>query len=141
MGTSTVLGLNSKERLMRVFSDNFKVEKVRELECGLASISDVCKQYQVSRTSVYRWIAKFGIMREKKDRLIVESQSDTQELLALKKKVAELERMVGQKQILLDFREKQIEIAEEMYGVDIKKKLSTRLPDISGGTDNDSPTV
>lgn len=71
-------------------------------------------------------------MKDKREKLIVESESDTQELLALKKKVAELERIVGQKQLLIDFKNKMIDIAEEMYGVDIKKKLSNQLSNNSG---------
>lgn len=139
MGTQTGFELTRAERRIRVFSRNFKLQKVREIECGKSTVCQVCKQYEVSSTSVYRWMSTFGIMKDKKERLIVESQSDTQELLALKKRIADLERLVGQKQILLEFRDKQIEIAEEMYGVDIKKKLSTQLPGISGESGKNNP--
>ena len=39
-------------------------------------------------------------------RVIVESESDTAKLLALKAKVADLERIIGQKQVQLDFKDK-----------------------------------
>lgn len=133
--------LSRSERCSRSFSDSFKLQKVREIETGKSTVYDICKQYEVSRTSVYRWLDHFGLMKDKQERLIVETQSDTRELLALKKKVAELERIVGQKQILLDFKDKMIEIAEDMYGVDIKKKLSTQQQNTSGGTENDIPTA
>ena len=71
-------------------------------------------------------------MKDKKERLVIESESDTQELLALRKRIAELERTIGQKQLLIDFKDKMIEIAEEMYGVDIKKKLSDQLSNTTG---------
>jgi transposase len=128
------------ERRNRSFSENFKKEKVREIELGRTQVSELRKQYELSPTSIYRWIAKFGTMSKKPERTIVESQSDTKELLALKKKIAELERIVGQKQILLDFKDKMIEIAEEMYGVDIKKKLSTKPFDSTGSTEKDTPS-
>jgi hypothetical protein len=64
-------------------------------------------------------------MKDKKERLIIETDSDTRQLLELKKKIAELEQIVGQKQILIDFKDKMIDLAEETYGVDIKKKFST----------------
>jgi hypothetical protein len=80
-------------------------------------------------------------MAKKQERLIVETQSDTQELLALKKRVAELERIVGQKQILIDFKDKMIEIAEEQYGVDIKKKFSSIPSGTSGKTENNTPSA
>jgi len=51
----------------------------------------------------------------------VESKSDTQKILALQKKIADLERSLGQKQIQLEFQEKLIEIAETKYGLEIKK--------------------
>jgi len=133
--------LSKSERYTRSFSDSFKLQKVREIETGKSRVSDICKQYEVSNTSVYRWLDQFGLMKDKKERLIIETQSDTRELLDLKKKVAELERIVGQKQILIDFKDKMIDIAEEMYGIDIKKKFSTRQPDTSGDTAKDTPSV
>ena len=78
------------------------------------------------------------MMSKKKERLVVETESDTEQLLELKKKVAELERVIGQKQIMLDFKDKMIEIAEEMYGVDIKKKLSTELSTRSWKSENNT---
>ena len=133
--------LSRSERCSRSFSDSFKLQKVREIETGRSRVSDICKQYEVSNTSVYRWLDQFGLMKDKKERLIVETQSDTRELLNLKKRVAELERIVGQKQIMIDFKDKMIDIAEEMYGIDIKKKFSTQQPSTSGDTAKDTPTV
>jgi len=77
-------------------------------------------------------------MKDKNERLIIETDSDTKQLLSLKKKIADLERIVGQKQILIDFHEKMIELAEEAYGVDIKKKFSTKQSNTSGITENNS---
>jgi transposase len=122
--------LNVQERRMRRFSENFKREKVKEIDLGCSTPTEISCQYQVSRANVHRWIRKFGAMNDKKSKLIIESESDTRQLLELKKKVAELERIIGQKQILIDFKDKMIELAEEEYGVDIKKKYST--PPLSG---------
>ena len=84
---------------------------------------------------------KFGSMKSKKERVIVETDSDTKELLALKKKIADLERIIGQKQILLEFKDKMIDLAEETYQVDIKKKFSTKQSDTSGSIETDTPSV
>ncbi|MDD3740755.1 MAG: transposase [Bacteroidales bacterium] len=124
--------MTTSERQRRTFSESFKIKKVREIETGITKVSEICKTYEVTDSCVYKWINKYGIMKDKKERFVVESESDTQELLALKKKVAELERIVGQKQLLLDFKDKMIDIAEEMYGVDIKKKLSGQLSNTTG---------
>lgn len=127
MATRIKKKMSESERRRRTFSDSFKIQKVREIELGKTKISEICKEYEVTSPAVYQWLRKYGIMTEKKEHFIVETESDTKQLLELKKKVAELEQMLGQKQIMLEFKDKMIDIAEEMYGVDIKKKLSTKL--------------
>lgn len=52
--------------------------------------------------------------------MIIETESDTRQLIALKKRISELEQIIGHKQILIDFQSKMIDLAEETYGVDIK---------------------
>ena len=126
MATRKQFTMNEAERRRRHFSDNFKKSKVQELELGRLTISDLKKQYEVSSTTIYRWIANFGTMKNKPERIIVETDSDTKELLHLKQKIAELERIVGQKQVLIDFYDKLIDIAEDEYKVDIKKKFGTK---------------
>jgi transposase-like protein len=138
MATRDDFKMTKVERSRRHFSDSFRIQKVRELETGKTKVSELCKQYEVSDTTVYRWLNKFGTMKDKKERLIIETDSDTKQLLSLKKKIADLERIVGQKQILIDFQEKMIELAEEAYGVDIKKKFSTEQSNTSGITESNS---
>ena len=138
MATRDDFKMTRAERSRRHFSDSFRIQKVRELETGKTKVSELCKQYEVTDTTVYRWLNKFGTMKDKKERLIIETDSDTKQLLSLKKKIADLERIVGQKQILIDFHEKMIELAEEAYGVDIKKKFSTKQSNTSGTTENNS---
>lgn len=127
MSRQKIQSLTAEERLIRRFSDEFRAKKVRELERGITSIGDICKEYEVSYNAVRKWITKFGTMKKKKpERLIVESQSDTQKILELKKQIAELERLLGQKQVQIEFRDKMIDLAEEMYKVDIKKNFGTQ---------------
>ena len=124
---------NQEQRVLqnRYFSDEFKKKKVREFENNLASVADICRTYSVSRTSVYRWIYKYSIMAKKQVKQVVEAKSDTKKIKALEDRIKELERVVGQKQLLLEFKDKMIEIAESTYGVDIKKKVGSKL---SSGT-------
>lgn len=129
------LKMTTAERRQRKFSDNFKILKVREIETGQTKVSEICSQYQVAAKNVYLWIDKFGSMKNKKERLVVETDSDTRQLIELKKRVSELERIIGQKQILIDFQDKMIDLAEENYGVDIKKKFFSTPSNISGKTE------
>lgn len=110
-------------KAVRTFSEEFKRRKVQEIETGITKVSEISKAYSVSRAAVYKWIFIYSKSMKKKERLIVEAESDTQKINTLKKRIAELERALGQKQIQLDFKEKMIELAEETYQVDIKKKF------------------
>jgi transposase-like protein len=114
-----------KERQYRKFSDTFKKQKVREIEQGKSTVSEVSRAYEVSSNAIYKWIRKYST-KSKPERTIVESKSETQKILALQKKVAELERKLGQKQIQLEFNDKMIEIAEKKFNISIKKNSNTK---------------
>jgi transposase len=121
-----------KERQARFFSPEFKQKKVSEIERNLVSIAEVSREYQVSHTAIYKWIYKYSKMRKKKEKLVVESESDTRKIAELKEKIRELERLVGQKQVEVEFLNKMIEITEEDLKIDIKKKASSKLSSGSG---------
>ena len=134
MVTNSFFDENQRVLRNRYFSEEFKKGKVKELEKNLITVSDLCKTYQVSRTSIYRWIYKYSVMAKKQVKQVVEAKSDTRKIQLLEEKIKELERLVGQKQILIEFHQKMIEIAEERYGVDIKKKFGSPRSGGSGAT-------
>jgi transposase len=129
------------ERRKRTFSETFKRNKVREIESGLSRVSEVSKQYGVSDTAIYCWIRKFGVEKDSKDRLIIETMSDTKALQQMKARLAELERLVGQKQIEVEFYKKMIDLAQDHYGIEIKKNFSTPPFDSSGSNENNTPSA
>lgn len=121
----------SGTRQNRYFSESFKKVKVREIERNITTVSEVSKEYEVSCTAVYKWLYKYSVHYKKQIRQVIEPMSDTRKIKELKAKIKELEQLVGQKQIQLEFKEKMIDIVEQMYGVDIKKKLGSKQ---SGGS-------
>lgn len=132
------LDLEKRVLFNRNFSEEFKRKKVKELENNLVTISEICKTHHVSRSAVYKWVYKYSIMVKKGVKQVVEAKSDTRKIKLLEERIKELERMVGKKQIALEFKDKMIEIAEETYGIDIKKKLGSKL---SSGTTSTDPST
>jgi len=112
-------------RINRYFSEDFKQKKVKEIEKNISSVTAISKEYGVARSAVYKWIHKYSANMKKGVNQIVEAKSDTMKIKLLKDQIKELERIVGQKQILIDFQEKMIELAEQEYQVEIKKKFGT----------------
>ena len=130
--------LSVKERLNRSFSEEFKRKIVSELDRNLVTVSEVGRQNQVSSTAVYKWIYKYSSMRKRGLKQVVEASSDTRKLLLMKEEIKELQRIIGEKQIMIEFKDKMIEIAEEVYNLDIKKKFSGTQSPGSGPTGKSS---
>ena len=101
---------------------------------GRTRVTDICREYEVSSSAVYKWLNKYSPLRSKGVRQVVEPMSDTTKIKALKERIAELERVIGQKQVELEFKDKLIDIAEDLYGVDIKKKLGSKPSSGSGNS-------
>jgi len=127
-------------RNTRYFSEEFKRKKVKELDKRITSIADICKEYDVSNTAVYKWVYKYSLMRKKGVKMVVEPESDTARIKALKQHISELEQLLGKKQFEIDFIKKQMEIASEDYGVDFKKKPSGQASSGSGNTGESTTT-
>lgn len=113
-----------RQRLTRYFSEEFKKGKVRDIERGTSSVGEVHGTYEVSCTSVYRWLERYSPHRKKGIRMVVEAKNDTRKIIALKEKQRELKQLLGQKEVELACKSKLIELAEAHYGVELKKVVS-----------------
>lgn len=118
--------LSVRERQNRFFSESFKRSKVSEIDRNILSVTELCKEYQVSRSSVYKWIYKYSQMRKREHKQVIEPESETRKVMLLKEQASEMQRVIGEKQLKIDFLEKIIELAEQEYGIDIKKKFTGR---------------
>jgi transposase len=129
--------LEIKQR--RLFSEAFKREKVKDLVEKRISIRQLSRLYEVSRTSVYNWLYAYSPHHEQKTNLVVQMESEAHKSEMLQQRVAELERIVGQKQLELDFLNKLFEIGSQELGFDIKKNLSTKLSNGTGAEEVRGP--
>jgi len=118
--------MDKLSRMRRHFSNDFKKEKVNLIEQGKISVSDICRTYEVSRTAVYQWLYKYGKKYSKNERVVIEKVSEEIKTLELMKKVAELERIIGQQQLQLIYKDSVIKCANDIYGEDIEKKYNYR---------------
>jgi len=116
----------------RSFSEAFKREKVKDLVEKRISIKQLCGLYEVSRTAVYNWLYAYSPHHEQKTILVVQMESEAYKSQMLQQRVAELERVIGQKQLELDFLNKLFEIGSQELGFDIKKNLSAKLSNGTG---------
>lgn len=118
----------------RSFSDKFKRDIVRRVERNELTVSEVAIEFEVSRTSVYKWVYKYSNLYKKGLKQVIEPMSSTKKIKDLQSRIKELEQIVGQKQIKLDYFEKLIEISESDYNIDILKKKDSKRSSGSGKT-------
>ena len=109
----------------RKYSEEIKRRAVVEYEQGDYSVLQLAKMYEVSPTAIYKWIYKFSTYNERGFRVVEMKESASQKVKDLEKKLAELERVVGQKQIKIDYLEKMMDIAKDELNIDIKKNSDT----------------
>ena len=111
-------------RQNRRFSEAFKRQKVKELCAKQVTIAQLCRLYKVSTTSVYKWLYKYSPNHQPGTTLVVQMESESQKTALLLQRVADLERVVGQKQLELDFLNELLRVGSEELGFDLKKNFS-----------------
>ena len=123
----------------RGFSEEFKRKKVLDLKRGLLSITEMCKLYDVSRTSVYKWVYLYSEI-EKGVKTVVQMDSEQYKTSVLLQELAERERIIGQKQMEIDLLNKCFELASAELGYDVKKKYAPARWNGSAKTPQNTPT-
>ena len=124
----------------RNFSEQFRKEKVKDLLEKRISAKQMCDLWQVSRTTVYKWLYKYSPHHSSGTKMVVQMESEAHKTLQLLQRVAELERIVGQKQLEIDFLNKLMDLATEELGYDVKKNTAAKLSSGSGGTSKTTAT-
>lgn len=127
-------------RTQKDYPMSFKLSVVREYEETKAGLRELTRKYGIQgHDTIRKWINKFGTFDWQNLTLQPMAKTKDQELLELREKVkvlerknARLEKELEQKDMKAEFFDLMIEIAEEEYGVDIRKKCSPEQSDDTG---------
>jgi transposase-like protein len=117
-------------RKKRNYSQEFKNQIVKDFETGKFSVPQLEKLHGIDNRTIYNWIYKYSNFNERGYRIMEMKKSSTSKIRDLEDRIKELERVVGQKQIMIDYLDKMIEIAKEELDIDLKKNFNT--PQLSG---------
>lgn len=115
-----------KTKTRRVFSEPFKRAKVAEIDSGQVKISEIANTYNVSEGAIRKWLRKYSFSYQPTLKMVIEMESETHKTQQFAKKVAELERIIGQKQVEIDFLNTLINVSSEEVGMDLRKVFFTK---------------
>ena len=131
---------NIESKYNRNFSEEFKRSKVKDLVEKRISIKQMCDLYHVTRPTVYNWLYKYSPQHTSGTKMVVQMESEAHKTLQTLQRVAELERIVGQKQLEIDFLNKVLDVATDELGYDVKKNIGPRLSNGSAATSRPTAT-
>ncbi len=109
----------------RLFSEEFKKARVKEYETGCYTVREIGHLFGINTVVLYRWIYKYSSYNKKGIKVVEMEKSSEKKVKDLQKKISDLERLLGQKQIKIDYLETMLEVAKEELDIDIKKKYNT----------------
>lgn len=122
MGNSKV---KKSLRPRRIFSEQLKKKIVKDIDEGKTNVTGVSREYQVSAVAIYKWLKKYSAHLHPSTTIVMQMDSEQYRSRELEKKVAELESVIGRKQMEIDYLNKLIELAQEDLGIDLKKNINT----------------
>ena len=130
---------SSTLRTRRTFSEALKRRLVDDIVQKRATVLQVSRAYEVSRSAVYKWLRQYRPLAGSAVKMVVEMDSESYRTKELLQRVAELERHLGQKQLQIDYLEKLIELAGEHLGQDLKKTFDAKRSNGSDTTPLNTP--
>lgn len=121
------LSENCKEKRKRAwfYAERFRIKVVKEIENGLLSKDAARRRYGIGgKSTVLSWCRKYG--RKEYPIMPKAIKSKDKKVDDKDKRIAELEALLKQKELAVDALESLIEVANEMYGTDLKKKVGLK---------------
>ena len=116
------------QSIKKIFSESLKRKKVRDLELGLITPSELSRELNVSLTSIYKWKRKYSINYKKRLTVVVEEKSMTMKSKQLREEIKLLRERLGDKQIENDLYKEMIDLIAKDYGIDINEKYYKKKP-------------
>ena len=116
------------DKVIRRYSEPFKLKILAELSTGKYTKSDLCKRYSIAPTTVNEWIKKYDRKDLMNTRVKVETKDEISRIKALQKEIEQLKKLLLKKDLDAMVLDSCLEVAAEKLGYknvqQLKKKLN-----------------
>jgi transposase-like protein len=117
-----------KIKQKRSFSGALRKQIVGQIELKELSITQVSREYQVSKAAIYNWPYRYSSTLKKVIRMVMEKDSKEKSSQELKERIKELEAALGRKSLESDLFRVIVDLASGEYKTDLKKLLAIKCP-------------
>lgn len=120
--------MTKKQKTVRRYSDCFKLQVVEEIEKNGLSIEDCRRKYGIAGgETIQKWLRKFGKQHLLNKIVRVETREEIDELKRLRAENKALKEAYAELSLHHKCSEKVIEVADELFDLDLKKKYEQEL--------------
>ncbi len=114
-------------KIQKTYSESFKIKVVDEIERGDLTQAGACRLYDLSDSNVSRWVANYGMNERVGKKVVIMTDREIRESDLLRKENKQLKRALEDSQFSNEVLEKYIHYIAEQNGIDLKKKIDSRL--------------
>jgi len=119
--------MSVNEKTLRRYSENFKLQILKEIEETGCSIQSIMRKYGITGTRTIRlWINKYGRTRLMTKKIRIETPGEADQTKALQKRIKELESALSDMVLKDRVNETMLKILSEELGYDVKKKFGIK---------------
>lgn len=109
----------------QTYSEEFRKEKVFQLESGEVRLVDLVKMYGISYPTLYNWKEKYGRLPAG-DVVVLEKDSEFRKNKELRAQISSMEGLIGRQQMELDYYKQVVKQASANLSIDIEKKFNPK---------------
>lgn len=112
-----------KLKQVRHFSPTIKKQVVALIEQKQLNVATAAREYGVHAQTIYNWIYRYSSYNANGGIMMVDKKHQQSQLAALQQQVQQLQSVLGQKQMQLDYWQKYAELlAQDVPDADKKKE-------------------
>ena len=127
MYTQNNVYMYKNDKVVRRFSESFKLKVLEELSTGKYSKRELSKIYGVASSTFNMWIKKYDRKDLMNKRIMIESTDELGRIKALKKEIDLLKELLIKKDIDALIQDSYLEVAAKDLGYKSVKELKKKL--------------
>ena len=113
--------VNMVKKVIRQYSEAFRIQVVREYEAG-ESIFSLRRKYGIGgKHTVQDWVKKYGTEGLRRGLMVMQTAEERDQVKELQERNRQLEQLVAQLSLDKLMLESTVAVIERDYGIDVKK--------------------